>query len=95
MGSAEQMKAVGSGSAHLGDPPSRPLDGVGDGSVLTLFDRIAPNRLGVQLLQDVGPQDVVVRLASEQPIEDGVHVDEDVETLRCALLTSAMSLAAR
>jgi hypothetical protein len=35
----------------------------------------------VRLLPDVGPQGVVVRLASEEHIEDVLHVDEDVEVV--------------
>ena len=81
MGSAERMKAVGDGSAPLGDPPSRPLDRLSVGSGLPFFDPIDPNRLGVRLLPDVGLQGGVVRLASQQPIEDVLHVDEDVEVV--------------
>ena len=55
-GSAERMEAVGAGSAPLGDPPPGPLAGLSVGSGLPLFDPIDPNRFGVRLLPDVGPQ---------------------------------------
>ena len=79
MGFAEQIKAARGWSAPLCYPALGPLDGLGVGSGLPLLDPVDPNRLGVRLLSDVGPQDVVVRLAGEQPIEDVVQVDEDVE----------------
>ena len=86
MGSAERMQAGGAVSAPLGDPPPRPLDGLGVGSGLPLLDPIDPNRLGVRLLPDVGPQRVVVRLASQEPIEDVLHVDEDVEVVAVCIV---------
>ena len=45
------------------------------------LDPVDPNRLGVRLLPDVRAQIVVVRLASQQPIEDILHGDEDVEVV--------------
>jgi len=81
MGSSEQMKAARAWSDPLCDPPPGPLDGLGVSSGLPLLDPVDPNRLGVRLLPDVRPKVVVVRLASQQPIEDILHVDEDVEVV--------------
>ena len=80
MESAERMNAAAARSARLIDPPSRPLDRLSVGSGLPLSP-IDPNHLGLRLLPGVGPQIVVVRLAGQQPTEDALHVDDDVEVV--------------
>ena len=81
MGSAERMEAVGAESAPLCDPSPGPLDVLGGTSGLPLLNPVDPNRLGVRLLPDVRAKVVVVRLTSQQPIEDILHGDEDVEVV--------------
>ena len=90
MESAERMNAVAARSAPLIDPPSRPLDRLCVGAGLPLSP-IDPNRLEVRLLPGVGPQVVVVRLAGQQPIDDALHVDEDVEVVDKATSSASPS----
>jgi hypothetical protein len=81
MGSAERTKAVGAESAPVEDPPPGPLDGLGVGSGPPLLCTVCPNPLGVCLLPDVWPQGVVIRLTSQEPIEDVLRVHEYVEVV--------------
>ena len=90
MGSAERMNAAGARSAPLVDPPSRPLDRLGVASGLPISP-IDPNRLAVRLLPGDGPQVVTVRLAVQQPIDDALHVDEDVEVVDKATSSASPS----
>ena len=46
---------------------------------MPLLYPVQANGLGVRLLPDVGPQGIVIRLPSQQPIEDVLHIDEDIE----------------
>jgi hypothetical protein len=73
-------------SPSWGPTPSRPLKRLGVGSGLSLFYPIDPYRLGVRLLSEVGPQGFVVRFASEQSVEDVVHVDENSEVVAIDVL---------
>jgi|GEM_PF-2363349 len=48
---------------------------------MPLLYPVQANGLGVRLLSDVGPHGIVIRLSGQQPIEDVLHVDEDIEII--------------
>jgi hypothetical protein len=75
------MAAIRGCSALAGDASPGGLDRLGIGGRSPLFLVVDPKRLRMRLLPVVGAKRVVVRLPGQEPVEDVLHVHEDVETV--------------